>query len=121
MTYIDPRVDPQTRTARVWVEVPNHAGRLRLGMYITMVVTSRGGDRRVVVPRTALQTIGGRSVVFVLVPDEAGKFVQRSVHVEPLDGEYATVVDGLHPGEQVVTEGSFFLRAESLRNTPASS
>jgi hypothetical protein len=33
VSYFDPRVDPQTRTAKVRVEVPNPDGRLRLGMY----------------------------------------------------------------------------------------
>src|SRR5262245_31366118 len=33
VTYIDPRVEPQTRTAKVRMEVPNAEGRLRLGMY----------------------------------------------------------------------------------------
>lgn len=120
VTYIDPRVDPQTRTAKVRVEVPNRDGRLRLGMYMTLAFTTRGGERRVVVPRSAVQTLGERQVVFVSVPDEEGKFVQRPVRVGPLEGESYPVLEGLQPGEQVVTEGSFFLRAESLRNSPAS-
>jgi multidrug efflux pump subunit AcrA (membrane-fusion protein) len=39
VTYIDPRVDPQARTARARVEVPNTDGRLRLGMYVTGFAT----------------------------------------------------------------------------------
>jgi RND family efflux transporter MFP subunit len=120
VTYIDPRVDPQTRTAKVRVEVANRGGRLRLGMYMTMAFTTRGGERRVVVPRSAVQTLGERQVVFVPAPDEEGKFVQRPVRIGPLEGEVYPVLEGLQPGEQVVTEGSFFLRAESLRNSPAS-
>ena len=73
--YIDPRVDPQTRTAKVRVEVPNAEGRLRLGMYVTLAFTTPGGERTVVVPRAAVQTIGERQVVFVPAPDEEGKFV----------------------------------------------
>jgi RND family efflux transporter MFP subunit len=120
VTYIDPRIDTQTRTAKVRVEVPNRDGQLRLGMYMTMACTTPGGERRVVVPRSAVQTLGERQVVFVSVPDEAGKFVQRPVHVGPLEGEVYPVLAGLQPGEHVVTEGSFFLRAESLRANPAS-
>jgi membrane fusion protein, heavy metal efflux system len=120
VTYIDPRVDPQTRTARVRVEVPNANGGLRLGIYVTMAFTTRTGERVVVVPRTAVQTIGDRHVVFVPVEDEDGKFLQRTVVLGPLIGEAYTVLRGLEPGEAVVTEGSFFLRAESLRNAPAS-
>ena len=45
VTYIDPRVDPQTRTAKVRVEVPNAEGRLRLGMYMTLAFTTPGRER----------------------------------------------------------------------------
>src|SRR5712691_10087211 len=121
VTYIDPRVDPQTRTAKVRVEVPNAEGRLRLGMYVTLAFTTPGGERAVVVPRVAVQTIGERQVVFVPAPDEEGKFVARTVEVGPLRGDRVTIRSGVQPGEVVVTEGSFFLRAEMLRNAPASS
>jgi RND family efflux transporter MFP subunit len=119
-TYIDPRVDPQTRTAKVRVEVPNPEGHLRLGMYVTMTFSTPGGERVVAVPRAAVQTIGRHQVVFVAVPDQEGTFVQRTVKLGPLAGESYTVLQGLEPGAVVVTEGSFFLRAESLRNAPAS-
>jgi RND family efflux transporter MFP subunit len=120
VTYIDPRVDPQTRTAKVRAEVANPEGRLRLGMYVTMTFSTPGGDRVIVVPRPAVQTIGGRQVVFVAAPDEEGKFLQRTVELGPLSGESYPVRRGLQLGDVVVTEGSFFLRAESLRNAPAS-
>ena len=119
-TYIDPRVDPQTRTAKVRVEVPNPEGHLRLGMYVTMTFSTPGGERVVAVPRAAVQTIGRHQVVFVAVPDQEGTFVQRTVKLGPLAGESYTLLQGLEPGAVVVTEGSFFLRAESLRNAPAS-
>jgi RND family efflux transporter MFP subunit len=119
VTYIDPRVDSQTRTAKVRVEVPNANGRLRLGMYVTVSFTTRGGEQAVVVPRTAVQTIGDRHVVYVPAEDEEGKFTQRPVQVGRLIGDAYTILDGLQPGEVVVTEGSFFLRAESLRSSPS--
>jgi RND family efflux transporter MFP subunit len=121
LTYIDPRVDPQTRTAKVRVEVPNAEGRLRLGMYVTPAFTTPGGERTVVIPRAAVQTIGARQVVFVPAPDEEGKFLARLVQVGPLRGDLVTIRSGVRPGEVVVTEGSFFLRAEMLRNAPGSS
>ena len=119
VAYIDPRVDAQTRTAKVRVEVANPGGRLRLGMYVSMAFTTRGAERVVVVPRSAVQSIGERSVVYLPVKDEGGKFVQRQVRLGQLMGDSYTVLAGLRPGEVVVTEGSFFLRAESLRNAPS--
>jgi RND family efflux transporter MFP subunit len=120
VTYIDPKVDRQTRTAKVRVEVSNPEGRLRLGMYVTVTFSTPSREKVIVVPRAAVQTIGGRHVVFVAVPDEAGKFLQRRVELGPLAGESYPVRKGLQPGEVVVTEGSFFLRAESVRNAPGS-
>src|SRR6266849_2371891 len=121
VSYIDPRVDPQTRTAKIRVEVPNAEGRLRLGMYVTLVFTTPGRERTVVIPRSAVQSIGERQVVFVPAPDEEGKFLPRTVQVGPVRGDRVTIRSGVQPGEVVVTEGSFFLRAEMLRNSPASS
>src|SRR5438132_8089646 len=121
VSYIDPRVDPQTRTAKVRVEVPNAEGRLRSGMCVTLAFTTPGRERLVVVLRAAVQTIGERQVVFVPVPDEEGKFLPRTVQVGPVRGDRVTIQSGVQPGEVVVTEGSFFLRAEMLRNSPASS
>lgn len=120
VSYIDPRVDPQARTAKLRVEVPNTDGRLRLGMYVTMSFVTRTGERRLVVPRSAVQTLGDRQVVFIPVKDEEGKFIQRTVRLgESLGDSGHAVLSGLSPGDVVVTEGSFFLRAESLRNNPA--
>lgn len=117
VTYIDPRVDPQTRTAKVRVEVPNPAGRLRLGMFATMAFTTPRGEPAMMVPRAAVQTIGDRQVVFVAAPDEEGKFVARTVRLGSTVGAGYLVLAGLKLGDVVVTEGSFFLRAEALKNS----
>ena len=120
VSYIDPRVDPQARTAKLRVEVPNRDGRLRLGMFATIAFATRTGERRLVVPRAAVQTLGDRQVVFLPVKDEEGKFLQRTVRLgEPVGDAGYAVLSGLHPGDVVVTEGSFFLRAESLRSNPS--
>ena len=120
VTYIDPRVDPQTRTAKIRVELPNPDGRLRLGMFVNMAFKTQKGDRAVLVPKAAVQTMGDRQVVFVAAKDEEGKFIQRTVRLGPPVGESYAVVSGLRPGDTVVTEGSFLLRAESTRNAPTS-
>jgi transposase len=72
----------------------------------------------VVVPRAAIQTIGARHGVFVPAEEE-GRFLQRTIQLGRLLGESFTVLKGLEPGEIVVTEGSFFRRAKSLRNAPS--
>jgi RND family efflux transporter MFP subunit len=119
VAYVDPRVDAVTRTAKVRVEVPNPDGRLRLGMYVTLAFTTRDGGRTVVVPRAAVQTLGNRHVVYLPAKDDEGRFIQRSVKLGPPTADGYAVLSGLQPGEVVVTEGSFFLRAEAVRNSPS--
>lgn len=115
VAYIDPRVDPTTRTAKVRVEVPNRGGDLRLGMFVTVSFQTRAGQRTTLVPRGALQSLGGRTVVYVPVAGEEAKFTERSVRIGASLGEFVEVLEGLKPGERVVTDGSFFLRAEAAR------
>ena len=115
IAYIDPRVEAATRTAKVRVEVPNTRGDLRLGMYVTLSFESRSGERVTLVPREAVQSVGDRSVVYVQAEGDAGRFVERTVKLGAAMGESVEVLDGLKPGELVVTAGSFFLRAEAGR------
>jgi len=119
VTYIDPRVDPQSRTAKIRVALANADGRLRLGMYVNIAFRTQGADRVVLVPKAAVQALGDRHVVFVAAKDEEGKFIQRTVRLGPPVGESYAVLSGLRPGDTVVTEGSFLLRAESTRNAPS--
>jgi RND family efflux transporter MFP subunit len=119
VAYIDPRVDPQARTAKVRVELRNPDGRLKLGMCVNMAFSTPGGERAVLVPKAAVQSVGERQVVFVPAKDEPAKFIQRAVRLGALVGEHYVVLSGLSPGDVVVTEGSFLLRAESARNAPS--
>jgi cobalt-zinc-cadmium efflux system membrane fusion protein len=115
VSYIDPRVDPATRTAKVRVEVPNPNQALRLGMFVSLEFQAGSDQRRLMVPRAAVQAVGDRSVVYVLADEGEGRFIERPVKLGPPVGEFFPVLDGLRPGERVVIEGSFFLRAEATR------
>ena len=115
VAYIDPRVDAATRTAKVRVEVPNRRGDLRLGMFVTVSFETGAAERIIVVPRAAVQTMGDRAVVYIPVKGEEGKFIERAVKLGAPVGEFVPVLDGLKAGDRVVTDGSFFLRAEATR------
>lgn len=115
VTYIDPHVAVETRTAKLRVETPNPGERLRLGMYVDMAVDDPAPAKALMVPRTAVQMIGSQSVVYVVDPAQSGRFVERAVSVGAASGEEVEVSAGLANGEQVVTTGSFSLRAERDR------
>ncbi|MEZ5399448.1 MAG: efflux RND transporter periplasmic adaptor subunit [Bryobacteraceae bacterium] len=116
--YIDPRVDPQTRTAKVRVIVENKDRMLRLGMYADMDFATSVGRRAPIVPAGAVQRIGSKIVVFIPVDGAESQFEQRTVSLGAPAKEGFEVLAGLAPGDRVVTEGSFLLRAEALRQHP---
>jgi multidrug efflux pump subunit AcrA (membrane-fusion protein) len=62
-----------------------------------------------------VQNVADRSFVYILKPDAPGQFIEREVRVGPFTGERVPVESGLLPNDRVVTEGSFFLRAERER------
>jgi cobalt-zinc-cadmium efflux system membrane fusion protein len=113
--YIDPQVDPRTRTGKVRVSVDNPGAALRLGMYMDVLFSTLSATRVPVVPKSAIQTIGTASFVFVPVDGEQGRFRQRAVEVGPELPSGTSIIRGIKQGETVVTEGSFLLRSEAIR------
>ncbi|MGH9221035.1 MAG: efflux RND transporter periplasmic adaptor subunit [Vicinamibacterales bacterium] len=119
VSYIDPEVNAQTRTARVRVEVRNLDRRLRLGMFADMQFSDADGARMAMVPRSAVQRLGGRSVVYVVDGKQPGQFLEREVTLGNMSGDHVEVLSGVTAGEDVVAEGSFFVRAERERVNPS--
>lgn len=116
ISYIDPQVTAETRTARLRVEVPNPRNELRLGMFADVEiagVTSAGAA--VTVPRSAIQNVGDRQVVYVTDPKNPDTFIEREVRLAASPGDPVEVRSGLSAGDAVVTRGSFFVRAELER------
>lgn len=116
VSYIDPQVSADSRTAKARIEVPNPRQELRLGMLAQVSFGNAAvGPSMPTIPRAALQTIGDRTVVYVAHPADDGEFAERTVRLGEASGERVTVVAGLAVGEQVVGKGSFSVRAERER------
>jgi RND family efflux transporter MFP subunit len=119
VTYVDSQLDPATRTAQVRVEVANPGQALKLGMFVSVGFGALGTAEATAptVPASAVQTVGGRTVVFLATTDP-GAYVMRPVRVGAESGGRYPVLEGLFVGDRVVTEGSFMLRAEWLKLHP---
>ena len=113
--YIDPQLNTETRTARARVEVPNPRGQLRLGMYAQVHVDTTGQSGSTRIPRSAVQNVGDRQVVYLMDPQQPGTFVEREVRLGQVSDDRVEVVSGVRPGDLVVSQGSFFVRAERER------
>jgi cobalt-zinc-cadmium efflux system membrane fusion protein len=117
VAYIDPQLDPNTRTAQARTEVGNPGESLRFQMYVDIEVTAPG-VLSLTIPESAVQSIGDRQFVFLPLKDREGSFAVRTVRLGPAAGGYYPVLEGLKSGDEVVTEGSFILKAESARQYP---
>jgi cobalt-zinc-cadmium efflux system membrane fusion protein len=117
VTYIQPQVDPSTRTAQARIEVANPGENLRIDMYTDVEFTSPGAPGPVV-PEAAVQSIGERRFVFLPVKDNDGSFALREVRLGSAASGYYSVLEGLNVNDEVVTDGSFILKAEALRQHP---
>jgi len=116
VAYIDPQVRSETRTARVRVEIPNPRQQLRLGMYADVTVTTPGTNTHsILIPRSAVQNVGDRTVVYLADPQAPGRFIEREVRLGEPSGDQVVVVSGLQRDDQIVSVGSFALRAERER------
>ena len=111
VTFVSPALDVQTRLVPVIAALDNRGGQWRVGEPVTASVQLGGesGDGAVRVPSTAVQTVEGKSVVFVRTG--AGF---RAVPVTPGDNAGGTVIvrSGLTGTEQIATTNSFTLKAE---------
>ena len=117
ITYIDPQLNEETRTARVRVDVANPGERLRVGMFAEIgfqTTTSATAAEELMVPSAAVHRIGERTIVFV-PKNEPGRFEARDVQLGGETEGYIRVLGGLQAGERVVTKGSFTLKTRLLR------
>jgi cobalt-zinc-cadmium efflux system membrane fusion protein len=124
VSYIDPQVSLETRTAKVRIEVPNARNELRLGMYAEALVGDGGGASTPMIPRGAVQNVGDRTVVYLVNPKEPGTFIEREVRLGAATGDRVSVMAGVQAGDVVVGKSSFSVRAErerlGLRAAPTS-
>ena len=114
VSYIDPLVSAESRTAKVRIEVPNTRGELRLGMFVEALLGVEGGESPLM-PRSAVQNVGNRSVIYLADPSRAGEFIEREVRLGTPVGDQVSVLAGVRTGDVVVSEGSFSVRAERER------
>jgi Cu(I)/Ag(I) efflux system membrane fusion protein len=110
IAFIQPEVDPKTRTLTARVEVPNRDGHLRPGMFVTARLAS-AGTPRLSVPLQAVLPTGTRDIVFVNRGD--GTFVPREVKVGARSDSLIEVVQGLKSGDEVVASATYLLDSES--------
>ncbi len=110
VTFIYPGLGKESRTARLRIEVANPDGLLRADMAATVEIAAPLGSS-LAVPDSAVIDSGRRQVV--LVERGEGRYEPRPVKLGARVAGYVQVLDGLKPGERVVTSATFLIDAES--------
>ncbi len=108
VTVVSPAVDPNTTTVQVWVEAPNPGERLKLGSTVQISIDAGEIPDATVIPVSALlSSEEGGEKVMVAGPD--GLAHDHPVKVGVRSGDDVQILNGVNPGEQVITEGALGL------------
>jgi RND family efflux transporter MFP subunit len=121
VAYLQPEIDPATRTLKVRLDLPTPGLRLKPEMFVD-VEMQLGGGRRLTVPAEAVLDSGVTKTIFL--DSGNGYFEPRQVETGQRIGDRVEILKGLQPGERIVISAAFLLNSESqmksaLGNTSA--
>ena len=114
VSYIYPYLNDKARDVRVRMVFDNPDGILKPGMYANIKLQGRMIRNTVVIPSEAVIHSGERTLVFVSLGN--GTFQPQEVRLGKIggsDNSQVQVLDGLKPGQEVVTSAQFLLDSES--------
>jgi membrane fusion protein, heavy metal efflux system len=112
IVFISPMLDKDTHSARVVTEIANPGGNWRPGSLVHAAIDIELRSAPIVVPASAVQTIGKTHVVFVRTPDS---FERRAVTLGENDDRIIEILSGLRAGEPIAVTNTFALKAEFLK------
>lgn len=111
VTAIYPQINPETRSARVRIEIDNKEGTLLPEMYVDVDLASGPGEPVLGVPESAVIDTGTRQIVIIDKGD--GRFEPREVKTGVRGDEFIEIREGVEEGNQVVVAANFLIDAES--------
>jgi cobalt-zinc-cadmium efflux system membrane fusion protein len=112
LSHVSPIVDPETRTVRTRMNLPNPNRRYKPAMLATIVLKDEAAQRRVV-PASAVVRENNRDHVFVQTAPET--FLLRPVELDEAGEGRRVVISGIGDDEKIVLDGAFHLNNERNR------
>jgi len=111
VTFIDPMLDPESRTLKVRMEFPNPNSELKPEMYANVTLKSEVTKKTIAVPEEAVMYSGDKTMAMIQKP--SGAFESRELNLGVKTQGYVQVISGLKAGERVVTSSNFLIDSES--------
>lgn len=111
--YTGDLVEETSRTVKLLARAQNPDRLLKPGMFVAVEIFSSDDHPAPQVPMSALLTQGSRTFVYVRTAPE--EFTRRDVETDIPHGDRVTVRSGLRPGDEVVVDGAFKLKALDIQ------
>jgi RND family efflux transporter MFP subunit len=111
ITFLSSQLDPETRTLTARALLDN-TGALRPGMFARGHISTASGRLVVSVPSDAVQSLEGKTVVFVAT-EKAHEFAAREVKTGAKTDGVIEIKSGLRPGEKIVAKGAFVVKSQA--------
>jgi membrane fusion protein, heavy metal efflux system len=105
--YVAPTIDPNTHRLTVRAVIDNADGALKPEMFASFRILTSEGAEAPAVPASAVVYEGDSAHVWVL--QSADAIAIRPIRAGRASDGFVEVLDGLKPGERVVTRGSLFI------------
>ena len=122
ISFIDPVINPRTRSASIRVEISNAKHQLKPEMFANGEVLKKGSlNSQITVPKTAVMWTGTRSVVYVQQKNVSiPSFEFREITIGGSTEESYIITNGIAIGDEVVTKGAFVIDASAQLNNQSS-
>ena len=108
------RMSEETRTAKARFSVDNPYGLLKPGMFVSLWVLMPAEGEIIAVPKVAVLADEGRT--FVFIHKEGDYWVRRPVKLGARFDGMVEIVSGITAQQRIITNGSFLLKSDVLRN-----
>jgi cobalt-zinc-cadmium efflux system membrane fusion protein len=114
ITFLGSQLDPETRTLTARALLDNN-GRLRPGMFARGHISTASGQLVVSVPSDAVQTMDGKTIVFVAT-GKPNEFKAQPVNTGATANGATAIKSGLKPGEKIVAKGAFVVKSQAMKS-----
>jgi len=106
-------VDPNTRTIKVRAWANNESHKLKPEMFARLNLQVGDATPFMAIPKEAVLEIDGKE--FVYVEEAQGRFVKREVKIGTASGDHLRILEGLQPGERIVTKGAVLIKGQESK------
>lgn len=114
LDYVGATMDEQTRTIKVRATIPNEKRLLRPGVFCDVAILMSTDEAVLAVPNGALLSDEGVYFIYKHLKDDY--YVRRPIKKGREFANSVEILEGILPGELIVSDGAFLLKSDTLRS-----